>query len=166
MSNPAFYSLVNDGRLTGNVIGAVLGGSTVVSSASSLVFDRDNYAGRTVVINAAAGCAITLPAATGSGSVYRIILGTTVTSNSTTIKVANAVDSMIGRAFVISDNAAAVLGYAAATSDDTITLNGSTTGGFVGDHIMIIDAAPAVFYAQVLGRGTGTEATPFSATVS
>ena len=166
MSNPAFYSLVNDGRLTGNVIGAVLATAPVAVTGATLTATPDVHAGRTTVINAAAGCAVTLPNATGTGAVYRFVIGTTITSNSTTIKVNNATDVMAGRAFVISDNSAAVLGYATAASSDTITLNGTTLGGLVGDHIEIIDAIAGTYAVRVFTSATGTEATPFSATVS
>ena len=165
MSNPAFYSLVNDGRLTGDVIGAVLA-TTPVAVTGALTCTRDVNGGRTMVVNAAAGCAITLPNATGTGSVYRFVIGTTITSNSTTIKVNNATDVMSGRAFVISDNSAAVLGYATGSTDDTITLNGTTTGGYAGDFIEIIDAIAGTYAVRVFTKATGTEATPFSATVS
>ena len=166
MSNRAFYSLVNDGRLTGNVIGAVLATQPVAATGATLTCTRDVHAGRTIVIDAAAGCAVTLPNATGTGSVYRFMIGTTITSNSTTIKVNNATDVMSGRAYVISDNSAAVLGYATAASSDTITFDGTTTGGFAGDLVEIIDAIAGTYLVQVHTKATGTEATPFSATVS
>ena len=166
MSNRAFYSLINDGRLTGNVIGAVLATEPLATTGATLTCTRDTHGGRMNVINAAAGCAITLPNATGTGSVYRFMIGTTITSNSTTIKVNNATDVMSGRAYVISDGAAAVLGYATAASSDTITLDGTTTGGFAGDIIEITDAIAGTFLVEVHTKATGTEATPFSATVS
>jgi hypothetical protein len=73
---------------------------------------------------------------------------------------------MTGRAFVVSDGSAAVLGYATAASSDTITLNGTTTGGIIGDHIEIIDMIAGTFGVSVFTAATGSEATPFSATVS
>jgi len=165
MSNAAYYSLLNNGELTGDVIGAVMATPpTALTGATTC--NRDVHAGRMNVINAAAGCAITLPNATGTGSVYRFMIGTTITSNSTTIKVNNATDVMSGRAYVISDNTAAVLGYATAASDDTITLNGTTTGGYAGDVIEITDAIAGTYLVEVHTKATGTEATPFSATVS
>jgi hypothetical protein len=165
MSNAAYYSLLNDGRLTGNVIGAVLATEPVAVTGATLTCSRDVHGGRVIAVNAAAGCAVTLPNATGTGAEYRFFIGTTITSNSTTIKVNNATDVMSGRAFVISDGAAAVLGYATAASSDTITLNGTTTGGIAGDMIEIIDVSPGIFQVKVLTAATGTEATPFSATV-
>ena len=165
MSNSAYYSLLNDGKLTGDMIGAVEATPPVAVTGATLTCSRDVHGGRTIVINAAAGCAVTLPNATGTGSMYRFVIGTTITSNSTTIKVNNATDVMAGRAFVISDGAAAVLGYATAASSDTITLNGTTLGGLVGDHIEIIDAIAGTYAVRVFTAATGTEAIPFSATV-
>ena len=165
MSNKAFYSLVNDGVLLGDMNGSVLSTTPISATGATLTCTKDVHAGRTIVISAVAGCAVTLPAATGTGSVYRFIIGATITSNSTTIKVANSTDVMAGRAFVISDGAAAVLGYATAAASDTITLNGTTLGGLIGDHIEIIDAIAGTFAVRVFTAATGTEATPFSATV-
>ena len=165
MSNKAFYSIVNEGVLLGDMNGAVLSTTPVSATGATLTCTKDAHAGRTIVISAVAGCAVTLPAATGTGSVYRIIIGSTITSNSTTIKVANTTDVMSGRAFVISDNTAAVLGFATGATSDTITLNGTTLGGLIGDHIEIIDAIAGTFAVRVFTAATGTEATPFSATV-
>lgn len=165
MSNAAYYSLLNNGELTGDVIGAVMATPPNAVTGATLTCNRDVHAGRVTVINAAAGCAVTLPNATGTGSVYRFMIGTTITSNSTTIKVNNATDVMSGRAYVISDNTAAVLGYATGSTDDTITLNGTTTGGYAGDIIEITDAIAGTYLVEVHTKATGTEATPFSATV-
>ncbi len=165
MSNKSFYSLVNDGVLLGDMNGAVLSTTPISATGATLTCTKDAHAGRTIVVSAVAGCAVTLPAATGTGSVYRFIIGATITSNSTTIKVANSTDVMSGRAFVISDGAAAVLGYATGATSDTITLNGTTLGGLIGDHIEIIDAIAGTFAVRVFTAATGTEATPFSATV-
>jgi hypothetical protein len=166
MSNAAYYSLLNNGELSGDVIGAVVATPPISATGATLTCSRDVHGGRVTVISAAAGCAVTLPNATGTGSVFRFFIGTTITSNSTTIKVSNATDVMSGRAFVISDGAAAVLGYATATSSDTITLDGTTTGGYAGDFIEIVDAIAGTFAVRVFTKATGTEATPFSATVS
>ena len=165
MSNKSFYSLVNEGVLLGDMNGSVLSTPPVSVTGATLTCTKDVHAGRTTVISAVAGCAVTLPAATGTGSVYRFVIGSTITSNSTTIKVANTTDVMTGRAFVVSDNTAAVLGFATAAASDTITLNGTTLGGLAGDHIEIIDAITGTFAVRVFTAATGTEATPFSATV-
>ena len=124
-----------------------------------------------ITVNAAAGLTLTLPAATGLGDVFTIMLGTTVTSNSVIIKVASATDWMAGQIFVSSDNAAdAAISFETATGavgsrSDTITLNGTTTGGLAGDRFTLIDIGTGQWEITGWMTATGTEVTPFSAAV-
>lgn len=138
----------------------------VVAITDATTITRDSHDDRILYLNAAAGKAITLPAASGSGSRFRFILGTAVTSGSHTIKVANATDVMIGHAVALADAGDTLVGFETAADTDTISLNGSTTGGKKGDEIEIIDVASGVFFVKTLISATGVEATPFSATVS
>lgn len=117
-------------------------------------------------LNVASGATVTLPASSGSGRVYKFVVGTTVTSNNYAVKVANATDVMIGNAILAQDAGDTAVAFEAGATADTITLNGTTTGGIKGDAIELIDVASGVWFAQVRGSATGTEATPFSATVS
>jgi hypothetical protein len=149
----------------GNVTGAVTATTPVNATASTLTVTQATHGGRATTLNRAAGIAVTLPAASGSGTVYEFVIGTTITSNTTTIKVANSSDTMTGSAYVISDNSAAVLGYKTGASDDTVTLNGGTLGGLKGDTVRLVDVAANLYAVQVFSQATGTEATPFSATV-
>lgn len=143
------------------------GNSIVNATASTLAVTSAIHAGKTVTLNRAAGIAVTLPAASGSGDKYRFVVGTTVTSNSTTIKVANSSDAVQGFSMVVSDDAGGpVKGFiASAGTDDTVTFNGTTTGGYIGDVAEFEDVAANVWEVTVRGKATGTEATPFSATV-
>lgn len=118
-----------------------------------------------LTVNAAAGLTLTLPAAAGTGDMYRIVLGTTVTFNSVVVKVANSSDIMSGLALAAQDAGSTVNAWETGASDDTITFNGTTTGGIKGDYIQLIDAATNLWSVQVFGSATGTEATCFSATV-
>lgn len=155
------------GPLTGNVTGASLGGTPVAVTASTLAVTRATHAGRAILLNRAAGIAVTLPNATGTGAVYRFIIGTAITSNTTTIKVARAADAMQGRAYVETDTTNAVIAFAAtAGTDDTVTLNGGTLGGLAGDEVVVTDVAANLFQVMVYTKASGTEATPFSNTVS
>lgn len=118
-----------------------------------------------LTVNAAAGLTLTLPASAGLGDMYRIFIGTTVTSNSVVVKVANSTDIMSGLCLAAQDAGATLNAWETGASDDTITFNGTTTGGVRGDFIELIDAATGFWVCQVRGSATGTEATPFSATV-
>lgn len=131
-------------------------------TATSLAL-TDSYNGLTAVISRAAGTAVTLPAALGTQAKYKVQLATSVTSNSTTIKVANATDIMQGSAVVTATTPGAF--YTTATSD-TVTLNGSTTGGLAGSYVELTDVAAGIWLVTAVLVGSGTVATPFSATVS
>ncbi len=77
--------------------GFISGSDSLVSAtAATLTVTAASHAGRTVLLDRAAGQAVTLPAATGSGNAYNFFVVTTITSNSTTIKVADATDVMAG----------------------------------------------------------------------
>lgn len=134
------------------------------ATLSATVVDHAG-AGRVVTLSRAAGITVTLPAAIGSGARFTFIVKTTVTSNSDIIKVANASDTMCGGAFVCNDTDNSVSGFEAAGTADTITLNGTTTGGIRGDVIELLDMAANLWSVRVTSTATGTEATPFSATV-
>ncbi|RTL52930.1 MAG: hypothetical protein EKK40_07065 [Bradyrhizobiaceae bacterium] len=137
----------------------------MVNLTASTALDS-SYNDKTVKLNAAAGLTVTLPAATGSGFKVKIVVGTTVTSNGYIIQVANSTDAYQGFSLIVSDDTAAVKGFiASAGSDDTVTLNGTTTGGYVGDVVEIEDIESGKFQVSVTGKATGTEATPFSAAV-
>src|SRR4051812_34890508 len=105
-------------------------GTQPVARTASFTLDRSNDAGNTVVINAAAGLTVTLPASSGKGDVYEIFVGTTVTSNNYIIKVANSTDILAGAVHLSTDIAGSSM--LTSTTDDTITMNGSTTGGLRG----------------------------------
>lgn len=126
----------------------------------------DTHMGTMLVVNAAAGLTLTLPAASGSGKGFSVMIGTTVTSNDVIIQVANASDTMKGNVIVAADGGSSVLGWEAASTSDTITLDGSTTGGIIGDYIDLVDVAANVWAVRAVLSATGTEATPFSAAVS
>lgn len=122
------------------------------------------YAGSAVTLDAAAGLTVTLPAASGTGDVYTIVVGTTVTSNSYIVQAASASDVMQGALGVTTDAAGVVIPTAA--TSDTVTMNGSTTGGIKGSTIVLRDVASGVWAIGGALVSTGTEATPFSAAVS
>ena len=140
--------------------------NTPVSVTASVTLTAASHAGRLMVFSIASGATVTLPAAAGRGDMYRFFVNTTVTSNSDIIKVANATDIMAGLAIQSQDGGNTVQAWETAADSDTITLNGSTTGGIKGDFVELIDVASGLWFVRIVGSATGTEATPFSATVS
>lgn len=118
-----------------------------------------------IKLNKADGQAITLPAAIGSGVRFDIIVGTTITSVGTTIKVVGD-DIMVGYAILGIDSGDNCSFFATAADTDTITMDGSTTGGIVGARIKLTDIAAHTWAVEYISDASGNEATPFSATVT
>lgn len=138
---------------------------TPTSITASTTLSQARHGDGGIVVNAAAGLTLTLPAASGSGAKFDILIGTAVTSNTVVIKVANASDTMTGNALSAADVGDTLNAWEAGATADTITLNGSTTGGLVGDRIKLTDLKANLWAVEMVSASTGTEATPFSATV-
>ena len=137
-------------------------GIVTVTDATVTITD-DAHVGQRVVLNRAAGVTATLPAATGSGNRYEFIGAVDATGNQV-IQVTGD-DTMAGVAYLGNDSAGASCFYTTATSD-TITLDGSTTGGLKGWRVVCDDIAADTWAVVVMSEASGTEATPFSAAVS
>lgn len=135
----------------------------VIEITANTTLTRDAYAGRTIVLNSATGRTVTLPVATGDGSTYTIAIGTTVTSGNHVIRVATSAGVMQGVLSVSTDAAGVTIPTAA--DSDTITMNGSTTGGLRGSIVELQDILPNVWAVRGSLVSTGAEATPFSAAV-
>lgn len=140
----------------------------VTETAAAFNLRSDVHSGQKTVLGRAAGQDIRLPKASGSGHVYHLIVKTSISSNTTTIKVIDAVDAFQGRAEMIpSANGAVSAFLAVAGTSDTFTLNGTTTGGIRGTEIVLTDIATGLWQiTQADLVASGTVATPFSATVS
>lgn len=143
--------------------GFISGTDSVAPSvtASTLAVTSD-YNGFLIPLNRAGGMTVTLPAATGSQAVYRFVVGTTFTSNGI-IQVANATDTMNGLASVGGGTGSV---FSTLPASDTITMNGSTTGGLAGSYIELVDVAAGDWVVRAALVGSGSPATPFSAAVS
>lgn len=148
--------------------GAQIKSQQVVAAGSTLTLTAAAHGGATILLDTAAGSTVTLPAASGSGVRFRFVVSVLATSNSHIVKVANSSDTMIGIAFGTRvDTGNAVLGFAAAASSDTITLNRTTTGSVsLGEWIEVVDEATNKWSVSAFLSATGAAfATPFSATV-
>lgn len=125
---------------------------------------------KTIVMGGAGSSrTFTLPAATGSGARFRFVVGAVNTSNYVIKSVAGA-DLMEGVIFGASttDSATdAARTWLSGATDDTITLNGTTTGGAaVGDWIEVEDISATGWAVRGMITQSGSEATPFSDTVA
>ena len=128
------------------------------------------HAGRTLLLGEVGGNAavtLTLPAATGTGAVYKFIVSVTNTSNYK-IQVADATDTIDGIMLYLDEDGTAVSAFPTVAASDTITLNGGTTGGIVGDYLELIDIATNQYHVRGVMRvaAGANPATPFTAAVS
>lgn len=137
----------------------------VVPILAATQINAREHAQKVCRVESAAGIAITLPVPTGSGDTYTFDINTTVTSGATTIKAPNSSVVFDGQAIQLADAGSGLNGWETAADTDTVSLNGSTTGGLRGDLITFIDISPTQYQVLLVGAATGTEATPFSATV-
>lgn len=137
-------------------------GTAAVTSAT-VAITEDAHAGQRVLLNRAAGITATLPAATGSGARYEFVMMADASGDHIIQVTGN--DTMSGVAYLGNDSASASCFYTGATTD-TITLDGSTTGGLEGARIYVDDLAADKYAVMIFSKATGTEATPFSAAVT
>lgn len=140
-------------------------GKIVAQAAGNFALTAATHAGRITEVNDA-DVTITLPAATGSGNVYKVLIVTTAWTGGT-IQAASASDSFLGGINGVDDDSDAAYAWKAETNDDTITGNGAATGGKVGDWYQFTDVASGLFLVEgFITQSGGSEATPFTAAVS
>jgi|10_taG_2_1085330.scaffolds.fasta_scaffold00746_27 hypothetical protein len=130
------------------------------------------HAGRTLLLGEVGGNAnvvLTLPDATGSGSVYHFIVSIAM-GGSTTYKIQapDANNTIAGQIMYLDEDGTTVTAYPTVAASDTITLNSGTQGGLVGDTVTLIDMGADKWHVTGQMRvSAGTNpATPFSAAVS
>ena len=136
------------------------GQSRLRSLTAAGTLSQELHDGQTLYLNNTTGFATTLPAALGTGMKLRFFVAATVSSGSHTIVTAGT-DVMKGFAHFFGDDASALGGFSTTTAT-TITMDGSTRGGFAGDIVELDDVASGIWSVRIYGHATGTEATPFS----
>lgn len=131
---------------------------TAGGSASTLTFLN---AGGLNTFSAATGTVFTLPAATGSGLTLKFVVMTAVTSNSHKILPASVSDFLQG--IIQTQDSGTMTGWPANVATiHSIAMNGTTTGGLVGDSFTVTDVATGKWQVSGETSSTGTAATPFS----
>jgi hypothetical protein len=140
--------------------------SKPVLAGSTLTLRRDQHDGRTVLFDQIAGSVVTLPAATGSGARFRLVVGVLATSASHKVQVTGT-DIIQGIVNIIdTDTSGTTTGFASAADSDTLTLNRSTTGSVIrGEWLELEDIASGVWVVRGQLANTSSGATPFSAAV-
>ncbi len=159
------------------------GPGNIVDADASTSLTVASHAGRIVLNDAVGAVTYTLPAINANadsavagpgsdlnnqsniGSTFEIFSSVTKTGN-LVVQVANANDVMVGSAIFIDDTSDNTVGFETVAASDTITLNGSTTGGVTFAKILCTAISSTQWKVDVVSGCTGTPATPFSAAVS
>lgn len=134
----------------------------VGASATAYAITATVNGGRVLLVNSTVPCAITLPAASGSFEKYEIRLSVAATATPHTISVSTTTGAFAGVSVIAQSDTAQVWGFQTTATDNTISLNGTTKGGLVGDKIELIDIAASKWQVTIVGGASGTVATPFS----
>lgn len=117
-----------------------------------------------ISLNRAAGIAVLLPAATGTGRKLSFFVPTTLTGNVTIDTIGT--DIMQGMAIFNADSTGDVTySFPTTSSTDTLTMftaSGGTTGGLAGARVDLQDVASGVWSVIYVSEAGGTEVTPFS----
>jgi hypothetical protein len=152
------------------------GVSNSVTTAVGKTLTVANDAGKQIYYTSVSTATFTLPAVNTSspsdptdpnqsnnyGAAFEFVLSTTVTG-SFIVKVNSSNDTVVGTAILGSGTTALV--FSTATASDTITLNGTTTGGVGGANVKATVVGANRYKVEVVSGATGALATPFSATV-
>ena len=158
------------------------GPASVVVITASTTLNPVDHGGRIISVGGTLAADVTLtlpaistatnPASSGPGQdpntlnnqgvVYTIWVPTTIATSS--LKIAtNGTDKYIGTLFgVDTDTSNALVAYTAASSNDFINFNGTTTGGVAGTWVQIFALAALKYMVNGIALGTGTVATPFA----
>jgi hypothetical protein len=139
------------------------GSDAYVGAGSTLTLTLD-YIQKTILFNTAAGSVVTLPAATGSGNIYKFKTSVIVTSNHSGVAT-NGTDIMVGLIATSDSNTVTAYPSTVANANKSFRLNGTTTGGAgVGEWYEVEDVATGQWYVRGQSISTGTAATPFNST--
>jgi alpha-tubulin suppressor-like RCC1 family protein len=96
----------------------------------------------------------------GSGTNWHFVAGG---SNHALAIKTDGTDKFVGSIMMVdTDSSGAVSGYAHASSNDVINLNGTTTGGIAGSWIEITAVDANKYFVTGILLGSGSVATPFA----
>lgn len=141
--------------------GALLAGPAPIAVGASATASGGSG---TYLLNAVAGSTLTLPAATGTGNQYRVLVTATTTSNAHKILAASSSDFINGISYGFTGSTAKVFASAAATNHSIqMPFTGSQpSGGFIGDWFEVTDSATNLWTISGFYQAGTTPTTPYS----
>jgi hypothetical protein len=139
----------------------------VAAAGATLAVTEALHDGKIITLDKADGMTVTLPAATGSGAVFTFVAGILMTADCVIqVNGTPGTDIMTGHSFLATATETTGVLFATAADSDTITLNGSTSGGLKGNVVRVVDIASGLYWVEAVGAASGAEVTPFSAAVA
>jgi hypothetical protein len=119
--------------------------------------------GKTVVLDRAAGVAVTLPIA-DPGLRFKFFVKTSAATGSYVITAGKTSDLYIGSVTMVDTDTSDTHTDQVpdVSDDDALTLNGSTTGGLIGSWLELECYTLNRWFVRGVSRHTGNVATPFS----
>jgi hypothetical protein len=142
--------------------GAVSGQAANVIDATADASLTAAESGSIVLLDKAAGVTLTLPAAS-AGLVFTFIVVTTVTSNAYKVITKTTASEFIqGYLGVPVAAGTQKLFFADGSSDVSVNLNGTTTGGLLGGRFTAECLTTGLWQVSGQVEGSGTVATPFA----
>lgn len=148
-------TIKNDLHVTGRITNGNFALANQVALTANATVNANTHAGRLITLSASAGMMVTLPAATGSGNVYRFVVITNLSSGNYAFQVTGD-DTFVGQVTITLAAGGTTFGESAGGTDDTLTLNGTTSGGIVGSYVEFTDFKADLWLldARLLGSGT------------
>ena len=158
------------------------GPASVVEITASTTLNPVDHGGRIISVGGSLAAALTLTLPTinvstnsitsgpgqdpntlnNEGVVYTIWVPTTISTSSLKIGT-DGTDKYVGSVLSIdTDSSGAAVGFTAASTNDFINFNGTTTGGVAGTWVQIVAVAANKYMVTGTVLGTGTVATPFA----
>lgn len=160
-SSTAAFSASSTLTLSGTVTRTPAALTATVALTQALNANRINY------VTGTSAAAYTLPEATGTGDQYILYMGE-VNVSGMTLVTPDLVNSLLyGKANMLDVDATAATAFFTVTAGDsnTVTWDGTTKGGQIGDFMIATDLATDVFAIHVECRvpAGSNVASPFSA---
>lgn len=157
-------TLTNKTLTSPTITNPTISAPTPVTDTTGTVALGSTHANRTTVLSKAAGGTVTLPAATGTGNKYRLVIGTSITSVSWVVSKTGD-DTFFGGVFIndTGDTTAATADfYPAASGNNTLTLAFAAGAAKKGDYVEFEDIAADCWAVQGVLQGEVDPTNPFS----
>jgi len=167
-STDTLVNLTGTQTLSGKTLTSpVINGPVPVACGGTCTLGAANV-GAITKLDTAGGSVATLPAATGTGTKYSLVVTVANSSNSDKVLLTTVTDTIIGTA--VGENAGTAkvfVGNASTYHSIAMPFAGSQpSGGFVGDEVTCTDIASTIWFCNVKYQAGTTPTTPYSASTS